>query len=521
MSAPRGVVLGAAVSRDESLEADVCIVGSGAAGGVVARELAEEGLSVVVLEEGGWYDKDDYGHLPPSETFRRIYRGGGLTAAIGGPFSPAIALPLGRAVGGSTVVNGGVCFRAPESVLDVWERAGMAWNRDDVTRAFERVEETLEVGPMPEAILGGNSRAFRRGCQALGLHVDVMRRNTPGCDGCCRCIFGCPGDRKKAIHLSYIPRALAKGARVHADCRAEEILIEGGRAVGVRASVLDRETERPRARLVVRSRAVVLAAGAIHSPGILGRQRLAGASGALGRNLALHPSCRVLADFEEPIDGHRGAFQGLFSKALEDRHIKLNGIFLPPGIMAGTLPFVGRAAREGIARYRHMGAFGVMVSDRSVGRVRATPLGPSIEYSIHKQDTRGLVEGVVHASRVWFAAGAKRVFPGIRGIASVERESDLDRIDPDRVKATDLELAAFHPMGTCRMSPDPRRGVVGPDLQHHAVPGLYVPDASWFPTSILVNPQVTIMAFATLAARGIARALSSGRARSPATATLG
>src|SRR5439155_14792674 len=104
-------------------------------------------------------------------------------------------------------------------------------------------------------------------------------------DGCCRCIFGCPGDRKRAIHLSYIPRALARGARVYAGCRAEEILIENGRAVGVRASVLDPATERVRARLVVRSRAVVLAAGAIHTPGFLGKQRLDGASGSLGRNL--------------------------------------------------------------------------------------------------------------------------------------------------------------------------------------------------------------------------------------------
>ena len=162
-----------------------------------------------------------------------------------------------------------------------------------------------------------------------------------------------------------------------------------------------------------------------------------------------------------------------------------------------------------------------MVSDRSVGRVHSTPLGPAIHYSIHREDTHALVLGVIQAARVWFAAGARRVYPGIRGLATVDRESDLAKIVPSRVKATDLELAAFHPMGTCRMSPDSRRGVLRPDLQHHSVAGLYVPDASWFPTSIRVNPQVTIMAFATLAAREVAAALSSGRARRTATATLG
>jgi len=520
MSAPAGVIAGSEVLRDETVDADACIIGSGAAGGVVAKELAEAGFSVIVLEEGGYYDKDDYGRWPPSETFRRLYRGGGAVVAVGGPSSPAVAVTLGRAVGGSTVVNGGVCYRAPEDVLAGWRRNGLKWSEGEIEQAFERVEDVLIVRPMREEVLGGNARAFRRGCQKLGLHVDVMRRNTPECDGCCRCIFGCPEDKKRAIHLSYLPRALERGTRVYADCRAEEILVEQGRAVGVRASVLDRATETVRARLVVRSRVVVLAAGAIHTPGFLARQRLGGESGALGRNLALHPSCRVLADFDEKIEGHKGAFQGLFSRALDDQGIKLNGIFLPPGIFASTLPFVGRAARHAVSRYSHFGAFGVMVSDESVGRVHSTPFGPAIHYSIHKGDAHALVLGVIQASRIWFAAGAKRVYPGIRGVPYVDREKDLDRIVPSRVKPTDLELVAFHPMGSARMSPDPRRGVLRPDLQHHAVAGLYVPDASWFPTSIRVNPQVTIMAFATLAAQEIARALASGRARAPAVASV-
>ncbi|MBI3723750.1 GMC family oxidoreductase [bacterium] len=505
---PAGVIPGSEVARDASLEADACVIGSGAAGGVVAKELAEAGLSVVVLEEGGWFDKDDYGHFPPSETFRRVYRDGGTTIALGGIGSPSIALPLGRAVGGSTVVNGGVCFRTPRDVLEDWQRAGLPYDLDEIDHAFERVEDVLEVRPMREEVLGGNSRAFREGCRRLGLHVDVMKRNTPRCDGCCRCIFGCPDDRKNAIHLTYIPRALERGARVHAECRAEEILIERGRAAGVRASVVDAKGDR-RASLVVRARAVVLAAGAIHTPLLLGRQRLGGPSGALGRNLAIHPSCRVLAEFDEPIDGHKGAFQGLFSSALDAIGIKMNGIFLPPGILGSTLPFVGGRARAALARYRHYGAFGVMVSDESVGRVRATPFGPAITYSIDPGDVVALARGVQAAARVWFAAGAKRVFPALRGLPILESERDLARIVPGRVRATDIELAAFHPMGTCRMSPDPRRGVVRPDFQHHSVDGLYLPDASWFPSSLRVNPQITIMAFATLAAREIARSLGA------------
>ncbi len=508
MSAPPGIHFGNRATGDLELEADACVVGSGAAGGVVAKELAEAGFEVVVLEEGHYYDKDDYGRWSPSETFKNVYRDAGITMTVGSPGYPSVALPLGRAVGGSTVVNGGVCYRTPPDVLDRWEQAGVKWSRDAIDAAFERVEDVIQVRPTREEVLGGNSKAFRRGCEKLGLPWGPMKRNTPDCDGCCRCIFGCPEDKKKAIHLSYVPRALATGrATVHADVRAEEILLEGSRAVGVRAVMLDRETQRPRGEVTVRAKAVVLACGAVHTPLFLGKQGLAGSSGQLGKNLAIHPACRVLAEFDEPLDGHRGAFQGLFSNALDSIGIKLNGIFLPPGLLGQTLPFVGKAARDALARYRHFGAFGVMVSDESVGRVRSTPWGPHIGYDLHPMDKNLLVQGVVEAAKIWFAAGARRVYPAFRGLAVVERESDLKRIDPRRVRATDLELGAFHPMGTARMSPRSSHGVLRPDLRHHAIEGLYVPDASWFPTSLRVNPQLTIMAFATLAAGEVARAL--------------
>jgi choline dehydrogenase-like flavoprotein len=458
---------------------------------------------VIVIEEGSWFDKGDYGPWPPSETFRRIYRDAGTTMASGGPLSPMIALPLGRAVGGSTVVNGGVCYRTPPDILDEWERLGVPFARDEIERAFERVEDVIQVRPTREEVLGGSAAAFRRGAQKLGLRTDYMKRNTPDCEGCCRCIFGCPEDHKKAVHLSYIPRALAHGARIYAECRAESLILEGARAVGVRA-VSDTG-----AKLTVRARAVVLALGAVHTPLFLAKHRLGGSSGTLGRNLAIHPSARILAEFDEPVDGHKGALQGLFSDALMDIGIKLNGIFLPPGLMGSQLPYVGAEARAALARYRNMAAFGAMVSDESVGRVIAAPWGPHIHYSLDPRDKELLVRGVIEAAKVWFAAGAKRVYPAIRGVASIDRVEELAKIDPRRVRATDLELGAFHPMGTARMSPNARRGVIDHHFEHHEVDGLHIADASWFPTSLRVNPQVTIMAFATIAAREIAECIGA------------
>jgi choline dehydrogenase-like flavoprotein len=484
------------------VQADVCVIGSGAGGAVVARELAEGGLSVVVLEEGAYFTRADF-QGPPFERMLRLYRDGGLTAAVGRGIVP---IPLGKAVGGTTVVNSGTCFRPPARVLREWSsRWGIEGiDPESMEPILQRVEETLSVRPVPDHLLGNNARVFERGVRALGYHGAPIQRNIDGCHGCGVCAYGCPSDAKQATHLSYLPRAQAAGARIYARCRVDRLAVEGDRVLAVEADILERETDRVRGRLRVRPKLVVLAAGALHTPLLLMANGLAGGSGQAGRNLSIHPAVGVSALFDEEVYGWRGTMQSYYvDDFAESDGLLFEVTSLLPGLAAATLPGTGTAVKENLARYKHLASVGLFVSDTSRGRVLRVPGGrgePLVVYNLNRQDAARLVRGIAIAAEVFLEAGAKAVFPGLRGAGAVASRQDLEQLrrgPPLAGGPTSLTPTGFHPMGTCRMGRDPASTVVDQYGRLHGLRNLFVADASVFPSCLGVNPQVTIMAMAT------------------------
>lgn len=498
-------VMGAKVGRDVEDEADVCVVGSGAGGAVVAAELAEAGLSVIILEEGWPVSREDF-EPPAIDRAARLFRDNGLTMTLG---IPPISLPMGRVVGGTTVVNSGTCFRTPERVLAAWQKStGLKeLGPEQMEPLFERVERALNVTPVSDDIMGRNGEILRRGAEALGLSHRPVARPVRGCHGSGECAFGCPLDAKQAMHLSYLPRAVAAGARIYAGARAEKILTANGRAVGICAGLLDERGVR-RHTLTVRARFVVLAAGAIYTPLLLMKSGLGNSQ--VGRNLRIHPGCGVTALFDEEIYGWKGVMQSYAVDARLDDGYLLLATFPPPGVgySAGVVPGVGATLKERLENYRRMAALGTLVSDTGAGRVR--PLGdrPLITYNLNDADRRRVLESIALAARLYFAAGAREVYPGLPGLPVLRSEAEIEYVTAGRWRASDLKLSAYHPMGTCRMGSDPRTSVTDGQGRVHGVPGLYVADASLMPGSTVVNPQITIMALATRVAWGI---LEGGR----------
>jgi choline dehydrogenase-like flavoprotein len=495
----------AQVDRDHTEECDVVVVGSGAGGAAVAKELAESGLSVVVLEEGAYFTRSDFAG-PPWERLQRLYRANGTTVALG---IPTIPLPLGKAVGGTTLVNSGTCFRTPDRVLERWGSEGGIEGLDPETMRpyFERVERILHVKPVPEELLGQNARVFRRGVEALGLHGQPIARNIDGCRGCGVCAFGCPSDAKQSTHISYLPRAQHSGATIYARCRVDRILVEGGRARGVVATLLDPDTAEPRAQLTVRAKVVAVAAGAIHTPALLQANAIGNRSGALGRNLRIHPAAGIGAWFDEDVYSWRGTLQPYY---VDDWHessdIMIEVTSSIPGIGAGAMPGTGQFTKELLGGYKHLASAGLFVSDTSSGRVRRMRSGePLVTYRLNKVDTRKLVGGIARVAEIFFAAGARQVYSGLPGHSFLKRKEDLEELKEDAVRPGALRLTAFHPVGTARMGADPSSTVVGPWGETHDVAGLFVTDASVLPSCPTVNPQVTIMAFATRTADHLVR----------------
>jgi choline dehydrogenase-like flavoprotein len=484
--------------------ADVVIVGSGAGGAVAARELADAGLKVIVLEEGEHFDRRDFTGSPP-ERLRRFYRGNGLTFTIG---VPTISLPIGRGVGGSTLINSGTCFRTPDFVLDSW---GM--NRDEMAPFFDDVEAVLHVAPVGADIMGANGDVMDAGRRALGYSGGPIHRNARGCHGSGVCAFGCPLDAKLGTHVTYLPLAAKAGARIISGCRVDGLVIEGGRAAGVRGSCLDPETGAVHrdARFEISARTVVLAAGAIYTPALLQRQRLANSSGQVGRNLRIHPGCGVLGVFDRDLYAWKGVMQSYYVDEKLRDGILLEATYPPPGVgySAGGIGGKGTDLKDMLARYRQTAAAGLIISDSGTGRVRSTPGGgPLITYDLHPHDLRKTLEGIRLATEVYLAAGAEEVHTLLPGMPTVRKRDELARITEGRWTAADLKLSAYHPMGTCRMGKDPRSSVVDDSGRSHDLPGLVITDASVLPGSTFVNPQVTIMAIATRNARRLAAQMS-------------
>ena len=480
----------------EGESCDVAVVGSGAGGAAAAALLAEAGLDVIVLEAGGHYDRDSY-PSHPMDAITSLYRDAGLTVAEG---RPPIPIPIGRAVGGTTVINSGTCFRAPQEVLADWRhRFGVEW-AEDLDPEYGEAEGFMEVTPLDPERMGRNGQLAMEGARALGASGGPISRNAGSCVQCSSCPFGCRIDAKRGMHVTYLPRAAAAGARVRADVEARRILIEGERAIGVECLAGGAGANGERRAFTVRARRVIVACGALGTPELLLRSGLGGPG--TGRNLHIHPACWVGARYEEEVRGWEGVMQSYYIDEWEPQRILLEATFTPLPFGGAWLLGTGRKHQEAMLGFGNVGSIGVHLSDESAGRVGVAGDGSlRVTYRLSDDDARRLVFGIARAAEVHFAAGASEVYPNI-GRAGALRRSDLAQFESTTFKPSELRLEAFHPMGTAPIGPE-GRGVCSTDGAVRGTAGLYVADASLFPTSVGVNPMMTIIAFAKRVAAGI------------------
>lgn len=470
------------IAPDADESCDVVVVGSGAGGASAARLLAEAGLDVIVLEDGGYHDASTY-TTDPLASLASLYRDGGLTVLEG---RPAIPLPLGRCVGGTTVINSGTCPRTPADLLARWrDEHGIAW-APELEEEFDAIDADLAVTELPDAARGANALPCRRGSEALGVANRPVRRNAGAVVRCGTCPTGCALDAKQAMHVSELPRAVAAGARVRANARVDRILVERGRACGVAIG--------PRR---VYARAVVIAAGAVGTPELLLRQ---GLDGGVGTNLHVQPACWVGARFSEDVRGWAGVMQSWHVDEWRRERLFLEATFTPLPFGAHWLPGVGREFVARVEDVAKLAVIGVHLADESAGRVRLRGGLARLGYRLTRTDADRLAFGIARASDILFAAGAVEVYPQVAGTTSIrpgEQRQFESGVAPAR-----LRLEAFHPMGTAALG-----SVVASDGQMRALPGAYVADASLLPTALGVNPMITIIAAARRIARGLADTL--------------
>lgn len=491
------------ISADTTLTCDVVVVGSGAGGAVVAAELAARGKDVVVLEKGGYRNEADFTQRE-DEGLEQLYDAGGLLATR----DLSLVVLQGATLGGGTVVNYTTSFPTPDAVRDEWAREhGLPhFTGPEFTQSLDAAARRIGVNT-DHAAPSGRDQVLIRGLARLGWHHGLLPRNVRGCtqdDACGYCGYGCRAAAKQSTLVTYLPDAIAHGARVVVDCDVQRVSIAKGQATGVEARVGAHA-------LRVRAAAVVVACGSIHSPALLLRSGVS--LPALGRFLALHPATAVFGEMAEAVRPWTGTLQAHYSDQFADLDhgygFKFETAPVHPSLLALAAPWES-AAQYGdrMGRLAHTALCGILLRDRFGGRVQVDRDGcPVVHYRISRYDAAHLHRALAAGAELLEAAGAREIWAPLARCISYKpgapraREQWLGRVDGAGWGANQLLLVTFHQMASCRMGASARSSVVDPEHRVWGVRGLYVADASVFPSASGVNPMLTIMGIAHRAAQ--------------------
>ncbi|MFT3766426.1 MAG: GMC family oxidoreductase [Minicystis sp.] len=508
---------GSDINADVTETADVCVVGTGCGGATLGMRLAEKGMRVVFLERGGYYTREDFDQREV-DMLAKIDGGRGLDASD----DLSVSLTYGNNVGGASVHYWADSYRTPPDRIKLWrERYGIEGHDEaELTPLFEEIEKDLGVHTAERQEFNKMNLLLERGARILGWHGDLVPQARRGCIGSGYCMQGCAYDAKQSMLVTYVPRALSRGALLYADCEAHALEWNGSKVKALVARVLDRATGRPTGKKVrVEATTFVVAAGGYGTPVFLLRQGLKEKLPALGRYTACNPCPMTHALFDEDIKQWRGipAAFGIDEWRLPrfdgDRYREggylLMANQLQPGTLAAVLPGVGRSHRDLMARLPRLGGVISWIDDLPEGHVSLRDDGtPAYHVPLTGQNGQMIRDAYAKQAKLLFAVGAREVLfadihdTRIKGDAEIERAVAALEITP-----ASNTLAAPHPAGGARMGKDPKESVVGFDHRVHGTDNLFVADPSVFPTAPSVDPSLTIMAWSAIAARHIAASM--------------
>jgi len=503
---PRVAALTPADLEGSTIEADVVVIGSGAAGAILGYRLAETGRQVLMLERGEHVDPSDFSE-DEAEMFSGLYADGALQLSRDFRFQ----VLQGMCVGGTTVVNNAVSFDLPERVFRRWNDPNELDAGLDETRlreSFRTVRRLIGVREQTETRLQPGASKFVEGIERLGLDTPpnrfgVVEANLADCLGSGYCNIGCAFGKKLSMLDTVLPWAQQRfgpdGLRIASECRADRIVASDGGAEAVACRLSDGR------RLQVNARTIVVAAGALNSSELLLRSKLGGP--LVGRYVGFNVGSPITADFDEELSSYDGLQISHYLEPPPERGFVLETWFNPVVSQALAMPGWFEDHYRNMRRYAHMTSAGVLVGTTSRdSRVRlALTGGLDIDYKPTQEELGKLIDGLKLTGRIYLAAGARRVMPTTLRYHEFRSERELDRLDQLIKDSSDISLGTGHPQGGNAMSRDPHKGVVDPSFRVRGFENLYVCDASVFPSSIGVNPQLTVMALADYAAPLIAQ----------------
>jgi choline dehydrogenase-like flavoprotein len=485
--------------KDVEFSTEICVIGSGAGGGLAAGYLAQAGHEVLLLEEGA-HVKAEQMTQREEQMLPLLYRDGGNQFSADG----GVSVLQGRALGGSTVINMADVVAIPESVLDHWAQVyGVdRFTPEQWAKAAGIAAQAIGANRIQSHEVNRNAQLLLQGGRALGIDGDVFEHNRVGCVGSGYCLIGCAYNAKKSTALTWIPRGMATGnLRVETGARVSRLPHQYGRVRSVEGQLLDKHTVVGRFR--VKAERIILAAGAIHSPLILQASLLGGP--AVGQNLSLQPQAPVSARFPESVRMFRGIPQAAYLDGRETctpqaglGGFRLESVGATPGMAAVNGAGWGPELLEAFRDYGRIGAALCLVPDSPTGQVRRDGFRPVIDYPFSPAWLERMREAIQTCARVFLASGAEQVYLPLAGYPVVQGVDDLKALQDWPLLPASLNLISAHPQGTCRMGKDPQSSVVDLGFGVHGIENLQVLDASVFPSTASSHTMLPVMQAALL-----------------------
>jgi choline dehydrogenase-like flavoprotein len=488
------------LQSSESFHADYVIVGSGAGGATAAKSLSEKGYSVLIIEAGGLNESENF-RLQEKQAYPEFYQ----DIASRKTADKAIKILQGKTVGGSTTVNWTSCFRTPEPTLEYWknELGVKGLEQEALKPYFEEAERELNVSEWMVPA-NPNNEVLKKGCENLGYHFDVIKRNVKSCANLGYCGMGCPLNAKQSMLVTYIPQSLVNGARLISRLKVKQIQFKGSRVAALSCVSIDATGKETTTLHKVTAKQFILSGGAINTPGLLLQSKASNPYKQTGLRTFLHVSAGSSALFEHEIRSDAGAPQSVFSNEFlypkdGGMGFKLEVPPIHPVLAATTMNQIGTMHADFMSQLPYAQAMIALLRDgfheySQGGQVKLDKYGePVLDYQLTDYVWKGVESAYIAMAEIQFAAGAKKVLPIHADTKACSTFSEAKAfIRSLSMQPNSATLFSAHVMGGCALGNDYKTSVVDLSGRHHQYENLYIFDASIFPTSIGANPQLSI-----------------------------
>jgi len=494
----------------KTLSYDIVIIGSGAGGGTVAKELAplcKKGVRIALLEWGGRFRDQDNSRSEVEMAQKYYFESGGVQNT-----SQNMTFALAKAVGGSTTVYTGTSLVLPDEILEKkWAIPGL--NSSNLRPRFQKYLRENNVHLLDKALINENNQLFYNACTKLGLKPSQFPVNVKNCQGLGTCNLGCAVHAKQGTHVVQIPMAEKDGVELVPFCRVDRI-----EENQVMATVLPAEhglspSPWPCGEYCIRAKKIVLCAGAIHTPALM-LKSFGPYHQALGKYFTCHPALILVAQHDHEINNTFGHPKSYYCEDFMHSHsVLLETCMYFPFTLAKNLVGFGSEVDELMSDFNRLQMILVLIMDhaRKENGICLDREGrPVVHYRFTREDICAFVKGIKESARIFFAAGAKRIHAPASAKFFIQAE-DAPRIDElineKEFKLGKMSIASAHLMGGCRMGENPAAAVTDSWGRVYGKKDLYVADASLFPNSSGVNPYLTIMALADRVAEAVTQDL--------------